>query len=87
MHTDRAREVIDQALAIWNANRVVYKPEIARSSFLKAKILHHAGLLEDASSLFKEAANARRELAADKQKLDRDLVEDDFNDLVTFWSM
>jgi hypothetical protein len=73
-------------LKIWSANKAAYKPELARSSFLKAKILHRDGAREEAALLFKDAARSRRELSGDREKLDQDLSEVDFDDLVTFWS-
>ncbi|KIW74479.1 hypothetical protein Z517_12419 [Fonsecaea pedrosoi CBS 271.37] len=85
-HLEQAREVIDQALGIWGTHQATYRPELARSSFLKAKILHRAGAVDDASALFKYAAKSWRELSAGANKPDRDLTEEDFDELVTFWS-
>ena len=34
-----ALELVEQALFVWNADRNVYLPEIARTAFLKARIL------------------------------------------------
>ncbi|KAI9794810.1 MAG: hypothetical protein M1816_002938 [Peltula sp. TS41687] len=78
--------LIDQALKVWGADRTIYKPEIARSSFLKAKILYHLGEEKKASELLKEASTARRELKRSSKKQDGDLIEEDFDELVTFWS-
>jgi hypothetical protein len=71
---------------VWESDREVYRPEIARTTFLKAKVLFRKNDVKDATEAFKEAANLRRKTKYAAAKDDRDLVEDDFDDLVTFWS-
>ena len=72
--------MINHALKIWSANKPIYRPELARSSFLKAKILYSDGAVEEASKVFKGAADSWRELSGDRWKLDRDPTEGDFGE-------
>jgi hypothetical protein len=65
----------------------VYRNEITRTSFLKAKVLARLGDNQSAAACFREAIALRTSiLSASAAKADRDLVEDDFDQLVTFWS-
>jgi hypothetical protein len=65
----------------------VYRNEIARTSFLKAKVLTQLGNDEAAAACFREATVLRSSLLpVSAAKASRDLVEDDFDQLVTFWS-
>lgn len=73
-------------MKVWESDREVYRPEIARTSFLKAKVLFKRNDFKSATDAFKEAANLRRKVKHAITKGDRDLVEEDFDELVTFWS-
>jgi hypothetical protein len=65
----------------------VYRNEIARTSFLKAKVLARLGDTKSAAICFGEATALRASiLPVAATKADRDLVEDDYDQLVTFWS-
>lgn len=79
------RTLIDQALKVWSTNEQVYKPELARTSFLKARVLFQQGD-KRALELFRDAVRLRTSIPKVKSKPDRDLEEKDFDDLVTFWS-
>jgi tetratricopeptide (TPR) repeat protein len=84
---DKALGLIDQALKVWTVELDKYAPEIARTSYLKAKVLFSAGREEEATKLFKTAASMRRKIKIESQREDdRDLKEEDFDELVTFWS-
>ena len=78
--------LVEQALQVWNADKSVYQPEIARTTFLKAKIVYRLGRDHEASVLFNSAAKSWSLLAGRSMINYRDLVEDDFTELVTFWS-
>ena len=80
------RKLIDQALKVWSTNKLVYKPELARTSFLKARVLFQQNDDKRALELFKEAVELRNSVPNAKSKPDRDLEEKDFDNLVTFWS-
>jgi tetratricopeptide (TPR) repeat protein len=84
---DQAHSLIGQALKVWNADKGVYRNEIARTSFLKSKLLVKMGNNDEAASCFNEARTLRAAiLGGQTKKLDSRLVEDDFDQLVTFWS-
>jgi hypothetical protein len=85
---DEALGFVDQALKVWTVDEDKYAPEIARSSYLKSKVLFLADRVDEATTLFKFAASARRKLTGDHERGsgDFDLTEDDFDRLVTFWS-
>jgi len=55
--------------------------------FLKAKVLYQMGDEKGAATAFKEAAALRKGIAHASEKGDRDLREEDFDELVTFWSI
>ncbi|KAF2189239.1 tetratricopeptide repeat domain protein [Zopfia rhizophila CBS 207.26] len=77
--------LIDQALKIWNADAEIYKPEIARTTFLKAKMLRTMG--DDASDEYYNQASALRyEIIGNVEESGKHLEESDFDSLVTFWS-
>ncbi|KAK3935813.1 hypothetical protein QBC46DRAFT_357973 [Diplogelasinospora grovesii] len=87
---DDAKKFLDQALSIWAANPEAHKPEIARSTFLKAKVLFLQNSDEavhvDEISLFETAVGMIGDLTPSSPKEPKDLSEADFDDLVTFWS-
>lgn len=84
---DGALVLADQALRIWNVDREVYKPEITRTSYLKAKILRQKGEEhEKFSGLFKQATSSWKVLTGSRNIHSEDLTEEDFDQLVTFWS-
>ncbi|KAJ5363978.1 uncharacterized protein N7496_009691 [Penicillium cataractarum] len=76
---------IDQALKNWSVDPEIYAPEIARTSFLKAKVLTEAGRENDAAKLFQEGASMRHKITK-VWRDSKDLREEDFDELVTFWS-
>lgn len=80
------RNHVDRALVIWEYDPNVYKPEIARTSFLKAWLLEELGMDLKARVLYKRAYALRRELVPALGKSDAELDDDDFDALVTFWS-
>ena len=80
------RRLVEQALKVWDSDREVYRPEMARTTFLKAKVLYEGNNLKSATETFKEAANLRNKVKHAVAKSERDLVEEDFDNLVTFWS-
>ncbi len=76
---------IDQALKNWSVDLEIYAREIARTSFLKAEVLTEAGRENDAAKLFQEAASMRHKITK-VWRDGKDLREEDFDELVTFWS-
>lgn len=85
-HDNAFRILIDQALKVWRLRRAIYSPEIARTTFLKAKLLMQSDNGPEAAVLFKEARNIRNSLPGVMIKPDEQLREADFDELVTFFS-
>ncbi|KAL9078237.1 MAG: hypothetical protein Q9157_002855 [Trypethelium eluteriae] len=81
-----ARTLVDQALKVWRLRESVYTPEIARTTFLKAKIIMKQRDEFIATSLFKDAKSLRGRIPGAPEKADADLRESDFDNLVTFFS-
>jgi hypothetical protein len=71
---------------VWGVDRVTYKPEIARTSFLKSKLLQLQGQIVEAAAMFSQAFELRREILWAEAKDAEELRESDFDNLVTFWS-
>jgi hypothetical protein len=59
---------------------------MARTTFLKAKVLFTRDDVKDVTKAFKEAVNLPRKVKPAIPKGERDLVGEDFDDLATFWS-
>ncbi|KAF2232579.1 tetratricopeptide repeat domain-containing protein [Viridothelium virens] len=83
---EAARTLVDQALKVWRLRESVYTPEIARTTFLKAKIMMKQGDEFTATNLFKDAKSLRSRISGASEKADADLRESDFDTLVTFFS-
>lgn len=80
------RKLIDQALKVWGVYNQIYRPELARTTFLKARVLFKKGDDKQALKLFKEAVKLRNLIPQAKSKPEQDLGEKDFDELVMFWS-
>lgn len=84
---EQALILIEQALTVWSADWRVYQPEIARSKFLKSKVLEDMGQSCHAQTAAKEAYEIRAIIRDDEDFEEGDgLTESDFDRLVTFWS-
>ena len=64
----------------------VYLPELARTTFLKAKLEMHLGNGMEVKIAFKVARDLRARIPYAAHKSDATLVEADFDCLVTFFS-
>jgi len=77
-------------LSIWGSSPDAYKPELARSTFLKANVLFlqnkDDSVHVDEVALFEKAVRMLQELGKGADKDAGDLTEADFDDLITFWS-
>ncbi|KAK8045566.1 hypothetical protein PG993_005590 [Apiospora rasikravindrae] len=80
---EQAIRLTDQALNVWSVDKSAYLPEIARTSFLKAKIAMGLGREAEAIALYRKAASLRKRLTGQVKKHDQ-LSERDFDELVTF---
>ncbi|KAE8150033.1 tetratricopeptide repeat domain-containing protein [Aspergillus avenaceus] len=83
---DEAISMINDALQAWSYDANVYKPELARTTFLKATALYQIGRTSKANVVIKVACRLRRELLPDACNDATNLSMDDFDELVSFWS-
>ncbi|KAL2879140.1 hypothetical protein SGCOL_005563 [Colletotrichum sp. CLE4] len=90
-----AMTLVDQALVTYDANEGAHVPEIARTTFMKARILYKMKLLDDQNDeishkedieLLEKAHLMYRQLVPSTQIPPGALRESHFEDLVTFWS-
>ncbi|KAI5853292.1 hypothetical protein GGS23DRAFT_591200 [Durotheca rogersii] len=82
----QAIALIDQALKAWSVDTTVYAPEITRTTFLKGKVLLRQNK-DEAEQLIKIATRMRSEIIPSAMvKEDGGLTEEDFDEIVTFWS-
>jgi hypothetical protein len=78
---------VDQALSVWRPRKSSYLPELARTTFLKAKLLQLAGDEAEAVKLSNEAMALRNRIPNLPQKLDgSSLKDEDFESQVTYFS-
>ena len=63
-----------------------YGPEIARTTFLKARLREAQGNWAEAQILREQAAILREKIREAPEVAIKDLEEKDFDELVTFWS-
>jgi len=71
-------------LDIWSVDPDAHKNEIARTTFLKAKLFEEMGKSQKASIALRVAGRLRKEIT----KEDRDakgLTLGDFDDIIAFW--
>jgi hypothetical protein len=73
-------------LKVWNAEKLVYRNEIARTTFLKAQLLSQMDEKQAAQEALDRATELYAELRPRSSKASRMLEEADFDQLVCFWS-
>ncbi|KAM5449470.1 hypothetical protein MaudCBS49596_004951 [Microsporum audouinii] len=83
---NQTRILIDQALKVYSLRESIYLPELARTTFLKAQLAMNSGDVLEAIELFKNAKDMRSQIPDAPCKPDASLREDDFDQLVTFFS-
>ncbi|KAM5481580.1 hypothetical protein McanCB56680_004116 [Microsporum canis] len=83
---NQTRILIDQALKVYSLRESIYLPELARTTFLKAQFAMNSGDVLEAIELFKNAKDMRSQIPDAPCKPDASLREDDFDQLVTFFS-
>lgn len=85
--TNNARTLIDQALRVYGLNEDVYLPELARTTFLKAKLEMQIGNEVEATNKLKVAAGMlARVIPPPEMKPLHSLTEADFDATLTFYS-
>ena len=78
------RSLLDSALAYWTVDPEINKHQIARTNFLKAKVLDASGNSLKASAALKLASRLRQEITKERRD-PASLTIDDFQSIVTFW--
>ncbi|EMR67542.1 putative tetratricopeptide repeat domain-containing protein [Eutypa lata UCREL1] len=82
---EEAIATINGALEIWSVDPSAHRNEIARTTFLKAKLFEVTGKMQKASIALRVASRLRKEIS----KEDRDaktLTKEDFDEIVVFWA-
>jgi hypothetical protein len=79
-------DMINKALECWDYDSDVYKPELARTTFLKARLMQQLGKEQKASVLLKVACRLRKNLVPFDDRDASLLSFEEFDMLVTFWS-
>jgi hypothetical protein len=75
---------MNEALKTWSQDSDIYKPELARTTFHKAKVLEKLHKDQKAAVAFKVAARLRQELTKEK-RAPSTLTTKDFEKLVLPW--
>ncbi|KAJ5927296.1 hypothetical protein N7516_009069 [Penicillium verrucosum] len=79
------RAMINDALEIWSVDSNAHKNEIARTTFLKGKLLSAMGKMQKASIAFRVACRLRKEITKEDRDLNS-LTMIDFDEIVAFWA-
>ncbi|CAG7989665.1 unnamed protein product [Penicillium nalgiovense] len=85
---DRSEEaiaMINGALDIWSVDPSAHKNEIARTTFLKGKLLAAMGKMQKASIALKVACRLRKEITKEDREVNS-LTTEDFDEIVAFWA-
>lgn len=77
--------MINGALDIWSVSPSEHKNEIARTTFLKAKLFEEMGKSQKASIAFKVACRLRKEITKEDRDV-KSLTTKDFDETVAFWA-
>ena len=77
--------VINDALGIWLVDPNAHKNEIARTTFLKGKLLAAMGKTQKASIALRVACRLRKEITQEDRHLES-LTMKDFDEIVAFWA-
>jgi predicted negative regulator of RcsB-dependent stress response len=77
--------MLNCALDIWAVDSNAHGNEIARSTFLKGKVLKTLGKKDEALAAFKYACKERRRITKEDRTLES-LKMEDFDRIVAFWS-
>jgi flagellar hook-basal body complex protein FliE len=77
--------MINRALEIWSVDPSAHKNEIARTTFLKGKVLAAMDKMQKASIALKVACRLRKEITKEDRDVDS-LMTEDFDEIVAFWA-
>ncbi len=84
--TKNRRVMLNAALECWTLNADIFQPELARTTWVKAKLLQELGESLKASLAFKVVGRLRAKLVPDDRRDVRDLKDEDFDCLVGYRS-
>lgn len=76
--------MINSALDIWSVDPDAHKNEIARATFLKAKLFEAMGKPQKASIALRVAGRLRKEITKEDRDV-KSLTMADFVDIIAFW--
>ena len=79
---------LETVLRTWHYDAGIYKPEIARSTFLKSILLQKLGNSAEATRARQLAWRLREEILSPPCNTEKDMADlqmEDFDALVTFW--
>jgi hypothetical protein len=77
--------MMNRALEIWSVDPSAHKNEIARTTFLKGKVLAAMDKMEKVSIALKVACRLRKEITKEDRDVDS-LMMEDFDQIVAFWA-
>ncbi|KAJ8130476.1 hypothetical protein O1611_g3151 [Lasiodiplodia mahajangana] len=89
MQSHRYKEamgMINDALCSWGYDAEVYRPEIARTTFLKAQVLEKMGAAQEANAAYEVAGRLRMGVVPDDKRDVKSLTMKDFDAIVIFWT-
>ncbi|KAI1362738.1 tetratricopeptide repeat domain-containing protein [Xylaria arbuscula] len=82
---EEAIHIINEALDIWSVDPSAHRNEIARSTFLKAKVFEATGKTQKAAIAFRVASRLRKEVTKEDRNI-ASLKMKDFDEIVAFWA-
>jgi hypothetical protein len=77
--------MINEALDIWSVDPSAHKNKIARTTFLKGKLLESIGMTQESSIAITVAGRLREEITKDDRDVES-LTMEDFHGIVAFWA-
>ncbi|KAI8951758.1 hypothetical protein F4801DRAFT_543348 [Xylaria longipes] len=84
---EEAIKMINEALQTWSYDAEVYRPELARTTFLKAQLLETIGKAQKANVAYKVAGRLRAKIVPSDKRDVRALSMKDFDNIVPFWTI
>jgi len=79
------RKLLDQALKAYGG-REIYKPEIARATYKRSKVLHLLGRSDQAREDLMSSRELLRMITRAPVNAEEDLQDSDFDEQISFWS-
>ncbi|KAI0454274.1 hypothetical protein F5B21DRAFT_524948 [Xylaria acuta] len=83
---EEAIKMVNEALQSWSYDVEIYRPELARTTFLKAQLYDTIGKIQKANMAYKVAGRLRAEVVSGDKRDVRSLTMKDFDEIVPFWS-